>query len=142
MKWIRERRPSPALVVSMIALGVALAGTAGALPGKNSVRSNDIAKGAVRAQDLGAVVVRTAAIRDIDPAAGDGVWTSSTNSAFCRRGERLVSGGVRTGTFPVPTEVRIGQSEPRESKRQWAATISTDTGGSARYGVVAMCLKK
>jgi len=142
MKWIRERRPSPALVVSMIALGVALAGTAGALPGKNSVRSNDIAKGAVRAKNLGAVVVRAEGIRDLDSTAGDGVWTSSGDSAPCRRGERLISGGVRTGQFPAPTNVAITQSEPRESKRLWVVSIATDTGGAARYSAVAMCLKK
>jgi hypothetical protein len=142
MKWMRNRRPSPALVISVIALGLALAGTAGALPGRNSVKSNDIARGAVRAGDLGAVVVRSAAIRDLDTAGGDGVWTSSTNSAFCHRGERLLSGGVRTGAFPVLPQAGIAQSEPRESKRQWVATITTDTGGSAQYAVVAMCLKK
>jgi hypothetical protein len=142
MKWMRKRRPSPALVISVIALGVALAETAGALPGRNSVKSNDIAHGAVRAGDLGAVVVRSAAIRDLDPAAGDGTWTSSTNSAFCHRGERVLSGGVRTGSFPVPPQAGIAQSEPRESKRQWVATITTDTGGSAQFGVVAMCLRK
>jgi hypothetical protein len=142
MKWIRNRRPSPALVISVIALCVALAGTAGALPGRNSVKSNDIAHGAVRAGDLGAVVVRTAVIPDVDPTAGDGVWTSSTNSAFCRPGERLISGGVRTGILPAPSSVAIAQSEPRESKRQWAATITSDSGGAAHYGAVAMCLKR
>ena len=141
MKWMRKRRPSPALVISVIALGVALAETAGALPGRNSVKSNDIAHGAVRAGDLGAMAVRTAPIPDADPAANDGVWTGSLNSASCLRGERLVGGGVRTGQVE-PGKVAITQSEPRESKRLWVAMITTDTGGSARYSAVAMCLKK
>ena len=41
------RRPSPALIVAMTALVVALAGTATALPGKNNVDKNDLKKGAV-----------------------------------------------------------------------------------------------
>jgi hypothetical protein len=48
----RERRPSPALVVSVIALAVALSGTAMALPGKNTVDSGDIVKKQVKASDL------------------------------------------------------------------------------------------
>jgi hypothetical protein len=142
MKWIRNRRPSPALVISVIALGLALAGTAGALPGRNSVKSNDIARGAVRAGDLGAVVVRTEPIRDVDAVSGDGVWTPSGNSAPCRRGERLISGGIRTGDFPAPANVLISQSEPRESKRLWVVSIASDAGGSAHYAAVAMCLTR
>jgi hypothetical protein len=142
MEWIRNRRPSPALVISLIALAVALAGTAGALPGRNSVKSNDIAHGAVRAGDLGAVAVRSEPIRDLDPVANDGVWTQSANSAACRRGERLIAGGGRTGQFPAPPNVVISQSEPRESKRLWVVSIASDAGGGGHYAAVAMCLKK
>src|SRR5919107_4079476 len=46
------RRPSPALIVAIVALIAALAGSAIALPGKNSVKSNDIAKNAVRSSDV------------------------------------------------------------------------------------------
>jgi len=42
-----SRRPSPALLVAVIALVAALAGSAVALPGKNKVDKNDIKKGAV-----------------------------------------------------------------------------------------------
>ena len=35
MSRIMRRRPSPAMVVALVALGVALAGTANALPGKS-----------------------------------------------------------------------------------------------------------
>jgi hypothetical protein len=46
------RRPSPALIVAIVALVAALAGTAVALPGKNTVSSNDIKKNAVRSSDI------------------------------------------------------------------------------------------
>jgi hypothetical protein len=48
----KVRRPSPALIVAIVALVAALAGTAVALPGKNSVKGNDIAKNAVKSSDI------------------------------------------------------------------------------------------
>ncbi len=46
------RRPSPALIVSIVALVAALAGSALALPGKNSVTSNDIKKNSVKSKTV------------------------------------------------------------------------------------------
>ena len=63
MSRILRRRPSPAMVVAFIALGVALAGTASALPGKNRVKKDDIARAAVRAQHIYSNAVRTKHIR-------------------------------------------------------------------------------
>ena len=63
MSRIMKRRPSPAMVVAFVALGVALAGTANALPGKNRVKKDDIARAAVRAQHIYSNAVRTKHIR-------------------------------------------------------------------------------
>lgn len=52
-----------ALAVSVIALVAAIAGVAGALPGHNSVRSDDIRRDAVRAPDIRKGAVRSAEIR-------------------------------------------------------------------------------
>jgi hypothetical protein len=46
------RRPSPALVVAVIALMAALGGAAVALPGRNSVTSNDIKRHNVKLSDI------------------------------------------------------------------------------------------
>ena len=46
------KRPSPALVVAMIALVAALGGTAVALPGKGTVDKNDIKKNAVKSKQV------------------------------------------------------------------------------------------
>lgn len=62
----RLRRPSPAMVVSCIALSVALGGTgyaATALP-KNSVGTKQLRTGAVAASDLRPNVVTTGKVRD------------------------------------------------------------------------------
>lgn len=49
---VRRRLPSPAMIVAIVALVVGLTGSAVALQGKNSVKSNDIAPGNVKASDL------------------------------------------------------------------------------------------
>ena len=46
------RRPSAAMIVAVIALVAALAGSAVAMPGKSTIDKNDLKKGAVRAKAL------------------------------------------------------------------------------------------
>ena len=47
MKWFKTLRPTPAMIVAMVALVVAMSGAAIALPGKGTVSTNDIKKGAI-----------------------------------------------------------------------------------------------
>jgi hypothetical protein len=54
------RRPSAALIVAVIALVAALAGTASALPGKHTVDRNDITKSAVKTKTIKAAAVTEA----------------------------------------------------------------------------------
>jgi hypothetical protein len=63
MNFILRNRPSPAMIVAFMALCVALAGTATALPGRNKVRSDDIARGAVHASDIAPKAVRSVHIK-------------------------------------------------------------------------------
>ena len=53
-----RRLPSPALIVAMIALVAALGGSAIALDGKNKVKANDIAKGAVKGKAIATEAVK------------------------------------------------------------------------------------
>jgi hypothetical protein len=59
-----SRRPSPALLVAVIALVAALAGTATALPGKNKVDKNDIKKGAVKSKAIKKNAVKAKHVAD------------------------------------------------------------------------------
>ncbi|MBN8867362.1 MAG: hypothetical protein J0H98_07395 [Solirubrobacterales bacterium] len=59
----RRRLPSPALILSLVALFVALGGTATALKGKWSVKRDDIAPKAVGANQLGPRAVTNAKLR-------------------------------------------------------------------------------
>ena len=64
MRSVLSRRPSPAMAVAFIALLAALSGTAVALPGKNTVDSGDIKKGAVKASDIAKNAVRGGKVRN------------------------------------------------------------------------------
>jgi hypothetical protein len=52
MKKARVARPSPALVVALVALVAAMTGGAAALPGQNTVTSGDIKREAVRSKHI------------------------------------------------------------------------------------------
>jgi hypothetical protein len=52
MRQSSSRRPSAALLVALLALVAALAGTATALPGKGQVKANDIKKNAVKGKHV------------------------------------------------------------------------------------------
>ena len=52
MRKLLARRPSPSMVVAFMALLAAVGGTAAALPGKNTIDSGDIRKGAVKRSDI------------------------------------------------------------------------------------------
>jgi hypothetical protein len=64
MRRLFARRPKPAMVVAFIALVAALSGTAVALPGKNTVDSGDIKKGAVKSGDIARGAVTNSKVRN------------------------------------------------------------------------------
>jgi hypothetical protein len=64
-----RKLPSPALLVAVIALVAALAGSALALPGSNSVKSNDIKRDAVKGPDIATGAVKP---QDLDLIKVDG----------------------------------------------------------------------
>ena len=61
----KRRLPSPAMLVAICALVVGLTGSAVALQGKNSVKSNDIAPSAVKASDIHKLAVHPAGARPV-----------------------------------------------------------------------------
>jgi hypothetical protein len=60
----RRGRPSPAMAVAFIALLAALSGTAVALPGRNTVDSGDLKRGAVKNSDIARAAVTGSKIRN------------------------------------------------------------------------------
>jgi hypothetical protein len=203
MSMPRIKRPSPATVIAIIALIVAMGGTAEAVKTHALVGKRDIAKEAVTAKALakgaihpkaistgavkeaaisrgavgatalaagavtagamspdsitsralapesvyggalGAVTLHTAPIVDLDQSADLSTWTSSsTATASCETGERVISGGV---VFTNPGNRRVGiiQSVPfvNGNGQGWVGQITTDSGGTAIAEVQALCLK-
>ena len=63
MSRMLRRRPSPSMVVAFIALCVALAGTATALPGRARVKADDISRAAVRATHIKSRAVQSKHIK-------------------------------------------------------------------------------
>ena len=59
MNLLSSLRPTPALIVAMIALVAAMSGAAVALPGKDDVTSNDIADNAVKSKHIVKNAVRS-----------------------------------------------------------------------------------
>ncbi len=62
MSWISKSRPSPAMIVAMAALVMAMSGAAIALPGKGKVQTNDLQNGSVTKKKIAKGAVGSAQI--------------------------------------------------------------------------------
>lgn len=137
--------PSPATVIAVVALFVALGGTAYGVA-RNSVGTHQIKPRAVQAKNLGPMRLRWGKVQDFDTTAGDGKFNIAGGRAQCRRGERLISGGVRSRRSPDsgPLQIAMVDSGPVTKKRQWFVTMHSDLGGAARkrFIVFAYCLTR
>lgn len=140
----RIPKPSPALVVAMISLIVAIGGTAVALPGKRTVGSNDLRTGSVGARAIGgASLSYQAGVRSTDPVAGDGVFTETEGSIRC------------PGKAPFAFDPSIGNMGPRayEMRRnalpnRWGGPagyrfiITSDEGPEVGFAMKVNCLPR
>jgi hypothetical protein len=109
MKETARRRPSPALVVSFIALAVAITGSASALSGRNSVRSDDIARNAVKGADIAKNAVKRKEIAKNAVKSGEVANGAIGNIdlAAAVANETLTSGSRVTMTLGEPTRVLL-----------------------------------
>jgi hypothetical protein len=129
-------RPSPATAIALLALFVALGGTAYGL-----------ARNSVGARELDTVKLRSAKIHDTDTTAADGVFNLAHGRAHCKRGEQLISGGVRLrdiGEVFPGQRISLVETAPIPRRRQWAVVLNSDLGGAARDKLVvfAVCLAR
>jgi hypothetical protein len=119
-------------VVATLALIVAVSGGATAVAvglGKGSVGPKQLRKGAVRAQELGPVIVRSQS--------GPGI---SQGIATCKKGERVLSGGGTASPTDGSGAPKMTSSEPLGT-RGWRVVGSAETGPVIATAH-ALCLRK
>jgi len=146
---IKLSRPSPAMIVALIALFVALGGSALAYGVRDgNARSEGAIFSLGRVGHGSKFRLRSGKIIDADTTAGDGSFNYAYGHAQCKRGERLISGGVRLrsgiGSIFPGQHVSLVESGPVPKFRQWFVTLSSDLGGAARkdFVVFAYCLAR
>jgi hypothetical protein len=133
---ITPNRPSPAMVVALLALFVALGGSAFGLS-SNATRS--------RAGHTPKFRLRAGKIVDRDTTPHDGIFNEAFGHARCKHGERLISGGLRLRSFSggvLPGQnASMVESGPVPELREWTVRLNSDLGGLARkdFVVFAYC---
>ena len=140
----RISRPSPAIIVAVVALVAALAGTAVAGPGASTsaVDKSDVKRIAtkkankavnaafpVTSADLGTINTRTSTQNVNNNAFGE-------TTANCQAGEKLLSGGVRVGDSNDFTFLM----ESRKQGEGWFGRFFNSTGNTQTLTVEAYCL--
>jgi len=138
----RFSKPSPAMVVAIISLIVAIGGTAAALPGKFTVGGDDLKKNSVGARSIGRTILDFGlVVGSSDPVEGDGVFTE-------------MEGSIRCPTkAPFAFDPSIGNLGPKAFliRRSTLANgfggpggyrfiLSSDEGPDVGYGITVNCL--
>jgi hypothetical protein len=111
--------------------------------GPNAVTATAIAPGSIYGAALGPVVVHSASITDLDETLAPGTWTaSSTATASCAPGERLLTGGI-VFTNAGNREVGVLEALPfsNATTAGYVGQITSNSGGTATAEVQAICLK-
>jgi hypothetical protein len=159
MRRTISARSSPALIVAVVALVAALAGTAVAGPGASSSaitkakvkkvankqinkqlpwETGDIADAAITAAKLAPASVtapKLATINTRDETVAFPANNFAEATADCQTGERVLSGGIRsTSTFPLVSELHKTNGEG------WRGRAFNATGTAFTLTVEAYCL--
>lgn len=162
MRGIMRKRPSPAIVIAVVALVAALAGTAVAGPGATTSKitrskvktiankqinkqlpweTGDIADGAVTTPKLanGAVVspkLGTIDTHSVTQSVPDGEYFEAT--ANCGSGEKVISGGVRWENPTLAEFMPIHESY--KDGEGWHARVINNAGAPRTVHIEAYCL--
>jgi hypothetical protein len=131
--------PSPAMAVALVALFIALGGSAFAFSSGSSGTAD-------RAGGRGKLTLRFGKLVDTDSTAFDGSFNYAAGHGTCKKGERVISGGVRqiAGGAGVISHIWTVETEPIPKKRGWYVSMNSDLGGAARkdFLVVVNCERK
>ena len=128
MRNLIKARPSPAMVVALIALFVSLGGTAAALSGSDTVQSDDLGPGAqVMAPDVAANAVNGSDVVDSSLTGAD---VNEANLDATPLRTRVAQGGCSAAVAGTGVMVKVG---PVCIDRYEVSVWSSPTGGT-QYG--------
>lgn len=138
----RIPKPSPAMVVAIISLIVAIGGTAFALPGKFTVGRDDLKDGSVGARVLGRATLNvTTSLFTDDPNAGDGVFTETIGTVSCPARAPFAFDPSITGLGPKAYEARRTTFANRwGGPGSFRVVLASDEGTGAIHAMKVNCL--
>jgi hypothetical protein len=138
MRRMLGSRPSPALIIAMLALFVALAGTAPGLPGKRTVDHNDLRKHVVHTGKIhnGAVTRAKIANRAVNDAKLDSDsrarWAVATNGGDLVRSKGVVaSEQISAGVYELTFNRDV-------SDCAWSATVARNVAAEPVPGEIGV----
>jgi formylglycine-generating enzyme required for sulfatase activity len=131
MKDLMKARPSPAMVVALIALFVSLSGTAAALSGSNTVQSDDLGPGAqVTAPDVAANAVDGPDVAN-NSLTGSDVNESSLDATPLRT--RVAQGGCEPAVAGTGAMVKVGSV----CIDKYEASVWSSPTGGTQFGATS-----
>jgi hypothetical protein len=142
---MREKlKPSPALVVAIIALIVAIGGTAVALPGKRTVGGDDLRNNAVGARSFGKVLIgRAVGLESIDPVRDDGNFTELEGSVRCPAWAPFAFDPSISGLGPLAYEINRSALINRFSgPAGYEFEVMSDEGSGLAFTMKVNCLPR
>ena len=155
-----RRRISPALVLSVVALFAALSGAAVALPGMNTVQSNDVINEALKSADLkdgevGSSDIGSSAVRSTELASmhthensvivpggvnENATYNAESVDASCGAGEQLVSGSGHWTGDGADEELFLSEIMLNHGSGTVTVRGGNDIGPGRTLVAVAHCL--
>jgi hypothetical protein len=146
---VKNQRVSAGLVLSIVAVVLALTGSAVAVSGKvgpknikngavrtskladGAVTTTKMAKGAVRSSTLGQITTRTATVPVAMASYGQG-------TANCQAGETVISGGVSVNNATLPEFTPVVESVKQGNG--WYVRVQNGSSVAQTMTVEAYCL--
>lgn len=125
MKKLLSRRPSPALALAFVAMLAALSGTAIALPGKNSVQSNDIKKNAVTGSKIKKSAVASSDVKN-DSLTGSDIKESTLGKV--PSAGTADKAGTATTAGKAGTATTAGLSAETARLKRWSTAVFSKGG--------------
>jgi len=138
----RIPRPSPAMVVAIISLVIAIGGTAAALPGKFIVGRDDLKNDSIGARVLGRTILgHDSPLISTDPVAGDGAFTEVEGLIDCPSRAQFGFDPSVSGLGPRAYVTRVAALSAKSgAPGSYRIVLISDEGPGAIHAMSINCL--